>query len=41
MSEYRIYSVNGPVVKVLGGKGLAMMDMVFACDQQHICEVEC
>ena len=39
MSEYRIYSVNGPVVKVVGGKGLAMMDMVFAGDQQLIGEV--
>ena len=41
MSEYRIYSVNGPVVKVVGGKGLAMMDMVFAGDQQLIGEVVC
>ena len=39
MSEYRIYSVNGPVVKVVGGKGLAMMNMVFAGDQQLIGEV--
>ena len=39
MSEYRIYSVNGPVVKVVGGKGLAMMDMVYAGDQQLIGEV--
>ena len=39
MSEYQIYSVNGPVVKVVGGKGLAMMDMVFAGDQQLIGEV--
>ena len=39
MSEYRIYSVNGPGVKVVGGKGLAMMDMVFAGDQQLIGEV--
>ncbi len=39
MSEYQIYSVNGPVVKVVGGKGLAMMDMVYAGDQQLIGEV--
>ena len=28
MDQYKIYSVNGPVVKVTGGRGLAMMDMV-------------
>ena len=39
MSEYQIYSVNGPVVKVVGGKGLAMMDMVYAGNQQLIGEV--
>ena len=39
MSEYQIYSVNGPVVKVVGGKGLAMMDMVYAGDEQLIGEV--
>ena len=39
MSEYQIYSVNGPVVKVTGGKGLAMMDMVYAGDEQLIGEV--
>ncbi len=39
MSEYQIYSVNGPVVKVIGGKGLAMMDMVYAGDEQLIGEV--
>ena len=26
--DYRIYGVNGPVVTVKGGRGLAMMDMV-------------
>ncbi|MBM6896779.1 V-type ATP synthase subunit A [Pseudoflavonifractor capillosus] len=39
MSEYQIYSVNGPVVKVTGGKGLAMMDMVYAGNEQLIGEV--
>ena len=39
MSEYQIYSVNGPVVKVVGGKGLAMMDMVYAGNEQLIGEV--
>ena len=39
MSDYQIYSVNGPVVKVTGGKGLAMMDMVYAGDDQLIGEV--
>ena len=39
MSNYQIYSVNGPVVKVTGGKGLAMMDMVYAGDDQLIGEV--
>ena len=34
MSEYQIYSVNGPVVKVTGGRGLAMMDMVYAGEDQ-------
>ena len=24
MEQYKIYSVNGPVVKVTGGRGLAM-----------------
>ena len=39
MSEYQIYSVTAPVVKVTGGKGLAMMDMVYAGDEQLIGEV--
>ena len=39
MSNYVIYSVNGPVVKVTGGRGLAMMDMVYAGEQQLIGEV--
>lgn len=39
MSNYEIYSVNGPVVKVTGGKGLAMMDMVYAGDDRLIGEV--
>ncbi len=39
MSDYVIYSVNGPVVKVTGGRGLAMMDMVYAGEQQLIGEV--
>ncbi len=39
MSNYEIYSVNGPVVKVTGGKGLAMMDMVYAGEDQLIGEV--
>ena len=39
MSEYQIYSVNGPVVKVTGGRGLAMMDMVYAGEDQLIGEV--
>ena len=28
MSQYVIKGVNGPVVTVVGGHGLAMMDMV-------------
>ena len=28
MSQYVIKGVNGPVVTVVGGQGLAMMDMV-------------
>ncbi len=39
MSEYQIYSVNGPVVKVTGGRGLAMMDMVHVGSDQLIGEV--
>ena len=36
MGEYQIYSVNGPVVKVIGGRGLAMMDMVYAGREELI-----
>ena len=39
MHNYQIHSVNGPVVKVTGGKGLAMMDMVYAGDHRLIGEV--
>ena len=39
MSEYQIYSVNGPVVKVAGGRGLAMMDMVYVGQEELIGEV--
>ena len=39
MADYQIYSVNGPVVKVTGGRGLSMMDMVYAGSQQLIGEV--
>lgn len=39
MNKYEIYSVNGPVVKVTGGKGLAMMDMVYAGNDHLIGEV--
>ena len=39
MGEYQIYSVNGPVVKVIGGRGLAMMDMVSVGDEGLIGEV--
>ena len=39
MGEYQIYSVNGPVVKVIGGRGLAMMDMVYAGREELIGEV--
>ena len=39
MREYQIYSVNGPVVKVTGGRGLAMMDMVYAGQEELIGEV--
>ena len=38
-TQYKIYSVNGPVVTVKGGKGLAMMDMVYAGEEQLIGEV--
>ncbi len=39
MRNYQIYSVNGPVVKVKGGRGLAMMDMVYVGEEQLIGEV--
>lgn len=39
MSEYRIKGVNGPVVTVAGGSGLAMMDMVYVGDEHLIGEV--
>ena len=39
MSEYIIKGVNGPVVTVTGGQGLAMMDMVYVGDQHLIGEV--
>lgn len=39
MSEYRIRGVNGPVVTVVGGSGLAMMDMVYVGDERLIGEV--
>ena len=39
MDQYKIYSVNGPVVKVTGGRGLAMMDMVHAGELQLTGEV--
>ena len=37
--DYRIYGVNGPVVTVKGGRGLAMMDMVTVGDEGLIGEV--
>ena len=39
MEQYKIYSVNGPVVKVTGGRGLAMKDMVYVGSEQLIGEV--
>ena len=39
MSEYIIKGINGPVVTVTGGQGLAMMDMVYVGDQHLIGEV--
>mgnify|MGYP004674640549 CR=1 FL=1 len=39
MDQYKIYSVNGPVVKVTGGRGLAMMDMVHVGELQLTGEV--
>ena len=39
MDQYKNYSVNGPVVKVTGGRGLAMMDMVHVGELQLTGEV--
>jgi len=39
MEEYKVYGVNGPVVKVAGGRGLAMMDMVRVGEARLIGEV--
>ena len=39
MEQYKIYSVNGPVVKATGGRGLAMKDMVYVGSEQLIGEV--
>ncbi len=39
MAEYIIKGVNGPVVTVTGGQGLAMMDMVYVGDLHLIGEV--
>ena len=38
-NQYQIYGVNGPVVTVKGGRGLAMMDMVNVGDEGLIGEV--
>ena len=38
-ARYTIHGINGPVVKVVGGKGLAMMDMVSVGDEGLIGEV--
>ncbi|WP_455500455.1 V-type ATP synthase subunit A [Gemmiger sp.] len=38
-TQYQIYGVNGPVVTVKGGRGLAMMDMVNVGDEGLIGEV--
>ena len=38
-AQYTIHGINGPVVKVVGGKGLAMMDMVSVGDEGLIGEV--
>jgi V/A-type H+-transporting ATPase subunit A len=38
-SQYFIHGINGPVVPVRGGRGLAMMDMVYVGDLQLIGEV--
>lgn len=39
MEEYKIYGVNGPVVKVTGARALAMMDMVRVGEARLIGEV--
>ena len=39
MEAYTIYGINGPVVTVKGGRGLAMMDMVHVGDEGLIGEV--
>ena len=39
MEAYTIYGINGPVVTVKGGRGLAMMDMVSVGDEGLIGEV--
>ena len=39
MQTYTIYGINGPVVTVKGGRGLAMMDMVNVGDEALIGEV--
>ena len=45
-THYTIHGINGPVVKVTGGKGLAMMDMVSVGeealspeDREHACKI--
>lgn len=39
MSENRIYSINGPVVKVRNAKDFSMMEMVYVGDAQLVGEV--
>ena len=36
-THYTIHGINGPVVKVTGGKGLAMMDMVSVALLESVC----
>ena len=38
-AQYTIHGINGPVVKVVGGRGLAMMDMVSVGEEGLIGEV--
>ena len=38
-AHYTIHGINGPVVKVTGGKVLAMMDMVSEGEERLIGEV--